>query len=201
MIGIPLGLAYSNMMEWVLHKYMLHGRGRDKRSFWSFHWHEHHREARKHHMFDPQYVRSIFTWSPQGKEVAALIAGGVVTGLVFPVAPFFTLTAWACQVRYYQKHKRAHLDLKWVKENMPWHYDHHMGRDQNSNWCVTHPWFDHVMGTRKKYVYDEAGRVLAEEAVPPPKGFFERFIKPIWSESHVPVRVRHEEAVEAPAAA
>src|SRR5258705_13224919 len=94
MIGIPLGLAYTNASEWFLHRYMLHGLGRSRASFWSFHWHEHHREARRHDMFDPQYVRSVFTWSPQGKEALALAGAALVMAPFFPVAPFFTATVW-----------------------------------------------------------------------------------------------------------
>ena len=40
MLGIPLGLLYSNAGEWLLHKYLLHGLGRRKGTFWAFHWHE-----------------------------------------------------------------------------------------------------------------------------------------------------------------
>ena len=167
MIGIPIGLAYVNITEWLIHKHLLHGRGQNKKSFWSFHWHEHHRESRKNQMFDPQYIRSIFSWSPQGKEVLALAAGAAVVAPLFPVAPFFTATVWYRTVRYYQLHKKAHLDPAWAKEHLRWHYDHHMGKDQNANWCVTHPWFDHVMGTRKKYEYDEKGRVLGEQTPVP----------------------------------
>ena len=166
MIGIPLALAYTNISEWLIHKYWLHGLGLNKKSFWSFHWHEHHREARKADMFDPQYTRSIFTWSPQGKEVLALLGGAAVVTPLFPVAPFFTATVWYRTLRYYQMHKKAHLDPRWAKEHLPWHYDHHMGKDQNANWCVTHPWFDHVMGTRKTYQYDAKGRVLGEQTPP-----------------------------------
>ena len=167
MLGIPLGLAYVNITEWLIHKHLLHGRGQNKKSFWAFHWHEHHRESRKQQMFDPQYTRSVFSWSPQGKEVLALLAGAAVVAPLLPVAPFFTATVWYRTVRYYQVHKKAHLDPAWAKEHLPWHYDHHMGKDQNANWCVTHPWFDHVMGTRKTYQYDEKGRVLGEQ---PPEG-------------------------------
>ena len=46
----------------------------------------------------------------------------------------------------------------WARENLPWHYDHHMGPDQNANWCVTKPWFDHVMGTRKPYLGTEKAK-------------------------------------------
>lgn len=202
MIGIPLGLAYTNAAEWLLHKYMLHGLGKNRANFWSFHWHEHHRESRKHDMFDPQYVRSVFTWSPQGKEALALVGAAAVTAPLFPIAPFFTATVLYRTVRYYQLHKRAHLDREWCKEHLPWHYDHHMGKDQNANWCVTHPWFDNIMGTRKKYTYDESGKPIAEEIVPKPKGFFDRFVKPIFSAAKERVRVARAEPVQQrPAAA
>lgn len=167
MIGIPIGLAWANAFEWAFHKYMLHERGQDKRSFWSFHWHEHHRESRKHGFEDPCYRRSIWSWSPQGKEAAALAAGALVVVPLLPVAPFFTATLWYSAIKYYRVHKRSHLEPEWAKANLPWHYDHHMGKDQNANWCVTHPWFDHVMGTRKRYSYDENGRAFdVKEAAP-----------------------------------
>lgn len=164
MLGILIGLAASNAGEWFIHKYWLHGLGKNKKSFWAFHWHEHHRESRKNAMFDAQYIRSVFTWSPQGKEALALALGAVAMTPMLPVAPFFTGTVWYRMYRYYVIHKRAHLDREWAKTNLPWHYDHHMGKDQNANWCVTHPWFDHVMGTRKLYEYEVKGP--SDEAAP-----------------------------------
>ena len=70
MIGIPLGLLAANATEWVVHKYVLHGLGKKKESFWAFHWHEHHRESRRHGMRDPHYERSVFGNHSQGKEAA-----------------------------------------------------------------------------------------------------------------------------------
>ena len=67
-------------------------------------------------------------------------------------APFFVATVWACSVNYYRAHRRAHLDPRWAREHLPWHYDHHMGRNQNANWCVTHPFFDNLMGTRREFL-------------------------------------------------
>ncbi|GMU58537.1 MAG: hypothetical protein AMXMBFR34_03000 [Myxococcaceae bacterium] len=157
MLGIVLGLAASNVGEWLIHKRWLHGRGKDKKSFWAFHWHEHHRESRARDMFDAQYVKSVFTWSPQGKEALALSAGALVLVPLFPVAPFFTGTLWFRMWRYYVLHKRSHLDAAWAREHLPWHVDHHLGKDQNANWCVTHPWFDYVMQTRKPYGDDPTG--------------------------------------------
>jgi hypothetical protein len=110
-------------------------------------------------MYDSQYVRSLFTWSPQGKEALALAAGAVALTPLLPVAPFFTGTVWYRMYRYYQEHKKSHLDRDWAREHLPWHVDHHLGRDQNANWCVTHPWFDYVMQTRKPYSEDPSGEL------------------------------------------
>jgi len=51
-------------------------------------------------------------------------------------------------------HQKAHQDVEWAKKYMPWHYDHHMGRNQHANWGVTTAFWDLIMGTREKY-YDE----------------------------------------------
>lgn len=152
MIGIPLGWATANALEWGIHKYVLHGLGKHKRSFWAFHWHEHHAAARRNQHVDEHYQRSVFGWHAQGKEAGALFVGGALLTPLLPVAPFFTVTMWACGVRYYRLHKRAHQDPEWAREHLTWHYDHHMGPRHDANWCVTNPWFDHVMGTRVPYV-------------------------------------------------
>jgi sterol desaturase/sphingolipid hydroxylase (fatty acid hydroxylase superfamily) len=75
---------------------------------------------------------------------------------LFPVAPFFVGAVWFSQANYYRVHKKSHQDPAWGRKHLPWHVDHHLGPDQNANWCVTWPWFDWVMGTRKKFVGTEA---------------------------------------------
>lgn len=147
MIGIPLGLLYANAFEWAFHKYVLHGLGKNKKSFWAFHFHEHHRESRKHDMSDPGYEGTPFAWNAQGKEALALAVGAVAVLPLFPIAPFFTGTVLYSAANYYRVHKRAHLDPAWAKEHLPWHVAHHMGRNQDANWCVTKPWFDKLVGT------------------------------------------------------
>ena len=47
MIGFPIGALVANAGEWLIHKYVLHGLGRRKKSMWAFHWHEHHRSSRR----------------------------------------------------------------------------------------------------------------------------------------------------------
>lgn len=155
MIGIPVGLLYANAGEWLIHKYVLHGRGKHRRSFWSFHFHEHHRHARAHDFFDPDYERPPLGWHAQGKELLALAGAAALHLPLLPVAPFFTGAVLYSIARYYRVHKRAHLDPAWAREHLPWHYDHHMGPDQDRNWCVTRPWFDRLMGTRDPYVGTE----------------------------------------------
>src|SRR5262252_4671313 len=125
MLGIPIALAVSNIAEWLIHKHVLHEQGRVKGSFWSFHWHEHHRNAR-------------------AKEALGLVGMSLAVTPLFPVAPFFVLTSYYASYRYYRIHKKAHQNPEWAREHVPWHYDHHMGPNQDANWCVTNPWFDRV---------------------------------------------------------
>lgn len=154
MIGIPLGLLAANATEWVVHKYVLHGLGKKKSSFWSFHWHEHHAESRTNVMRDPHYAdRSVLGWHAQGKEALALVGAAAAITPLLPVAPFFVAAGWYSAWNYYRVHKRSHEDPAWAREHLTWHYDHHMGPKQDANWCVTRPWFDHLMGTRIPYAY------------------------------------------------
>ena len=152
MIGIPMGLLTANFIEWSFHKHVLHGLGKKRDSAWSFHWHEHHRNAHRYDHRDPTYERSLLGWHGQSKEALALAAGWVLTLPALPVAPLFTLTLWYSGINYYRKHKRAHRDTDWAREHLPWHYDHHMGPNPDANWCVTRPWFDDILGTREPYV-------------------------------------------------
>jgi len=155
MIGIPIGLFTANAGEWLIHRYVLHGLGKNKNSYWSFHWHEHHRNSRRNDFRDEDYEKSLFGWNAQAKEALGLAALGVMHLPLFPIAPFFTATMFYAAFNYYRKHKRSHLDPEWARVHLPWHYDHHMGPNQDANWCVTKPWFDHIMGTREVYVGTE----------------------------------------------
>ena len=155
MLGIPLALAAFNASEWLVHRYILHGLGRRKGTYWSFHWHEHHRNARRHGMDDSDYRRPLFGWHAQAKEALGLAFSALTLAPLVRRAPWFVATAWACHGYYYYVHRRSHRDPAWAREHLPWHYDHHMGPNQHANWCVTFPWFDRVMGTREPYVGTE----------------------------------------------
>lgn len=155
MLGLPLGLLYANAGEWLIHRYLLHGLGANKKSVWAFHWYEHHRDSRTHAFRDDHYAGSLLDWGSGAKEAAALSLAALAHAPLFPVAPLFTSTVWFSIANYYRVHRRSHLDPDWAREHLPWHYDHHMGPNQHANWCVTWPWFDWLLGTREPYLGTE----------------------------------------------
>jgi sterol desaturase/sphingolipid hydroxylase (fatty acid hydroxylase superfamily) len=152
MIGIPLALFMFNAGEWAAHKYLLHDRGKDKRSAFAFHFHGHHQSVRRNGMYDPDYEGPVWSTTTQAREAIGLAAIGLLHAPLFPVAPFYVATTWWCLDHYRRVHKRAHVDPEWGRRHLPWHYDHHMGPNQDRNWCVVWPWFDDLVGTRRRFV-------------------------------------------------
>lgn len=152
LILITLGLLYTNLMEWCIHKYILHDRGKVKGSWFSHHWHEHHRISRKNDFLDDTY--SITCLKENYMEVGGLTFLALVHIPLYFLLPTFFFAAMAGLVIYYILHASSHLYPKWGKKWMRWHYDHHMGRNQDANWCVTIPLFDYLFKTRIKYEYD-----------------------------------------------
>lgn len=144
MLGIPVGVLTSNLTEWLFHKYVLHGLGKNKDSIWSAHWHNHHRKSRKNNMIDDEYKEPII----MSYETIALLVGGMSLLPLLSQFPWFVTTMWACGTAYYVLHRQAHLDSEWAKKHLPWHYSHHMS-NQSQNWNVTVPIFDYILGTRK----------------------------------------------------
>ncbi|MCX7997773.1 MAG: sterol desaturase family protein [Leptospiraceae bacterium] len=167
MLGIVAGLVYANAMEWVIHKYLLHEDGRKKGSFWRFHYSEHHKNARQHNFIDPDYEKSLLEWNAQSKEALALVVGAGIHLPLFPLAPGFVSAVWFSIGYYYYVHKRSHQEPEWGRKHLPWHYDHHMGKNQDANWCVTFPLFDHIMGTRIPYVGTEQEKLDHQRRLKP----------------------------------
>ena len=66
LLSIPAGLLLGNFTEWWFHRFVLHGLGRTRGTFWSFHFHEHHRNSRQHAFYDPCYRRFPLGWHAQG---------------------------------------------------------------------------------------------------------------------------------------
>jgi hypothetical protein len=155
-LTIPLAILYSHLSEWLIHKYVLHGLGKDKKSFWSFHWHAHHKKCRKDDNHDINYLDG---WAgPALREKIGLFGLILIHSPLFIYAPLFFVTLILCAVRYYKIHKYAHLHPIWGKVFLTWHYDHHMGKDQDANWGVTTDWPDRLFGTRIEYTKINRGK-------------------------------------------
>lgn len=168
--GFLAGLLTANIAEWHIHKYWLHKDARRKNSFWRFHWAEHHKHVIIDQYRDEAYEKGLFQeWNAQSKEAAALLAGAVATLPAALVSPGFTLGTWSYAAYYYYVHKKSHLDPEWGYEYLPWHYDHHMGPDQDKNWNVVFPLWDYVMGTRIPYAGTEreAKDIAKGRRIPP----------------------------------
>ena len=68
--------------------------------------------------------------------------------LLFPI---FTLTVLAYASVYMVVHRKSHQHVQFFKKWLPWHYEHHMGKNQDANWGVTTDWPDRLLKTREKY--------------------------------------------------
>jgi len=144
-----LGLLVANTGEWFIHRYILHGWGKNPDSFWAYHLYEHHAVARQFNMLDAGYQQWPKSWSSQAKEGLVLVC---ILTLNLPF--FWWATAYACAIYfsiavYYFLHRRAHCQPEWAKKHLPWHYRHHLVND-NKNWCISHPLFDLIMRTNGK---------------------------------------------------
>ena len=155
---IIAGLLYANVIEWLTHKYILHGIGTDRTSWFSSHWHEHHKTARKNAFKDTDYTKPFWKTKSRLKEVLGLTSMALSHICIAPFFPVFWLTLVFSVLLYYFVHKKSHVNVEWGKKWLSHHYDHHMGLNQNANWGVTHSLFDNILGTRIKYEYDKKNR-------------------------------------------
>ncbi len=155
-ILIITGILYTQLVEHSLHRYVLHSDSSKKKkktnekgsSWFSFHWLKHHKEARRSSMIDDAYVEV------RGHALVELALVACLMLLHVPLAMFFPsmfLGIVLGTLAYLLVHHACHTRVGWAKRHAPWHYDHHMGPDQDSNWCVTLPLLDAFLKTRKRY--------------------------------------------------
>tara|TARA_A100001011_G_C13635192_1_gene565608 strand:+ start:70 stop:525 length:456 start_codon:yes stop_codon:yes gene_type:complete len=134
---------YGHLLEYFLHRVM-HDFKRFP-FFFKHHFGGHHRISRKNEMKDNSYI-NIYTKSSLF-EVLGLLTGVVVhLPLVF-FFPFAYITLLLSVGQYYWMHRKSHIDVEWGKEYMPWHYKHHMSKDQHTNWGVRSDIIDKIFKT------------------------------------------------------
>ena len=158
-LSVLLGCVYANLVEWVVHKYVLHYLGQRRKNWIAgAHWRGHHRTVVKTRGADPDYLKPLWG-SERGAEIVGLAILALLHSPLLFVFPVFygTLIMWL--VLYYFVHRHFHLYPDWGMKYMPWHYDHHLGIDQNQNWGVVIPLCDYILGTRVKYSYKDGKAV------------------------------------------
>ncbi len=138
-----MGFLYANFLDWGVHVLLHKPKGKSR---FKFHW-KHHGIARRNNNKDPDYKLKI--WHNE----TILTSLGVLAHLplLWVWAPF-AFTAMIYGVVYMFLHRMTHTYVDFFKRWMPWHYEHHMGKNQNANWCVICPLMDHLMGTRDKWL-------------------------------------------------
>tara|TARA_R110002110_G_scaffold116862_3_gene288665 strand:- start:1295 stop:1750 length:456 start_codon:yes stop_codon:yes gene_type:complete len=149
MVQILAGIVIANFYEWVIHRFILHGLGKRKRSFFHFHW-QHHNIVRSSQGFDDTFLDNGYF-----KEKLSLFFLGLVHSPIALWYPALAATMGVYLFAYYFIHMKAHLDPEWARKWVPWHWDHHMGKNQDMNWCVVMPLCDILFRTREKYFRSE----------------------------------------------
>ena len=143
-LQLLLGVLIANLYEWAIHRYLLHGLGTSKRSIWHFNW-DHHNIARTNEGYDETFLNKGY-W----KERLSLLFLALLNSPIAFYYPWMAATMGVYLVAYYFIHVKSHLDPQWARKWVPWHWDHHMGKNQNKNWCIVMPLCDHIFRTREK---------------------------------------------------
>jgi len=143
-VAITLGFLYANFLDWYIHVLLHKPKGRSKLKF---HW-KHHAVARKNKNKDNDYSQKLFH-----NETWLTLIGMVIHFPLLWISLPFTLTALCYAAFYMVIHRQTHTHVEFYKKWMPWHYEHHMGKNQNANWCVVCPLMDYIMGTREKLLH------------------------------------------------
>ena len=143
-IQIILGLVAASFLEWTVHKHILHELGKKKVSIFSFHWGVHHAKCRRNRFHDEEI---------SAREIFGVFSLCALVSPLWLLLPFMYYAMFAHAMTYLVVHNLFHRYPKLAKKYLPWHYDHHMGKNQNTNWCVVHPLADFILGTRNKYEY------------------------------------------------
>ena len=140
LILFGLGMLYTNFLEWSIHKYILHGLGKNKNSRFHFHM-VHHMAVSKEDYSDP--TKGI-------EEEVALFFTGLLHLPLLWISVYFYLGAFFGGILYYGLHWVGHKFPPIGRSVFTSHYNHHTYYP-NKNWCVTYPLFDLILGSYKKH--------------------------------------------------
>jgi sterol desaturase/sphingolipid hydroxylase (fatty acid hydroxylase superfamily) len=152
------GWVYGHVLEYAVHRFLLHGPGKKRKSVFSFHFRQHHKNARKKAFKDNDYKKPFQLGNAANKELISLALLAIAHIPVVFYLPWFFGISMMSLVSYYYHHYKSHNNPKWAKTHLPWHYDHHMGKNQDSNYGVRTDFFDRLLGTRHDYSAERKAR-------------------------------------------
>ena len=146
-LQIFLAWLYSHILEYCLHRWLLHKK--ISKIWFKYHWSLHHKNARQWNMIDSKYnnIWNLY----KDDEVIGLSLLALIHLPVFFFFPWAYAVLVFSAISYYFIHRRAHTVDGWGRSYLPWHYDHHMGTNQNMNWGVRLPFLDMLFKTRLVY--------------------------------------------------
>lgn len=142
---------YGHFLEYIAHRFYLHGRYRIANSAFVSHFKNHHSASRKNRMKDEKYATFNFDLRDDFEQRALLILAIAHAPIAF-LFPYAYITLLIATASYYTIHNLTHRYPEWGRQHFPWHYAHHLGADQHKNWGVRLPIFDYIFGTSNKYV-------------------------------------------------
>ena len=139
---LAIGWLYGHIFEYIAHKHVLHNKKKFKKVFRN-HFKTHHNASRKNDMYDKNYNRLVSSKF----EIVSLLSIAILHLPVAFILPYlYGMIIWSV-MSYYFLHRLSHLNVTWGKKWLPWHYEHHMGKDQHINWGVRLPIIDKVLKT------------------------------------------------------
>jgi len=149
---IASGWIYGHVMEYSIHRWLLHKIFKKRNTVFSFHFSQHHKDTRKNRFKDPAYLAPFNPKNAAGKELLSLLGLLILHTPIALFAPWFFGATVFSIVSYYFQHYKAHTNRPWAKKHLSWHYDHHMGFDQDKNFGVRSAVFDKLFGTYKPFL-------------------------------------------------
>ena len=149
LLQFAAGWIYGHFAEYAIHRWVLHAWGKKRGRLLSFHFHEHHQESRKNLMRDRFYHK--VGWNGPMKEVVGILFLLALHIPLINIAPYFFAALVFSACSYYGYHLKSHRNPEWARTRLSWHYDHHMGPNQNKNFGVRSEVFDYLFGTRQVY--------------------------------------------------
>jgi sterol desaturase/sphingolipid hydroxylase (fatty acid hydroxylase superfamily) len=128
------GYVSSHILEYIAHRYLFHNKF--FRRMYKLHMIEHHGSVIKSKFVDNDYIsKSAIYHSNETLYIFLLLL--VCLPLTLNIYFSFIYCGLAIgALQYLYVHIKSHVDPQWALKNVPWHVEHHLGKNQNINWGV-----------------------------------------------------------------